>query len=812
MSDVIQAEMKTSAGRELMFKGVNAAGAINGRLLSMLIVQSFKNASMKNTEITYTFPIPFGAVLLGVEVNINGRKLMGIVTSKEEAMDTYEQAISDGDSAVLIERNEDFTFTLALGNLLPDETCAISIRYAQVLTISHGQMRMILPTAIAPRYGNPLTQTTLSPHQITEEDITAEYPFEVTVKIFGELADSNIASPSHATRYAREAGYTEISLARDAVMDRDFVLILSELQNTSVGIAAVDAAEQGQFAVMANFNPQVEGVGAQPIAVKVLLDCSGSMAGESIEAAKRALTELVQVLNFEDRYSLSKFGSTYEHRSRGMWRASKQAQASALRWLEEVESDMGGTEMEKALASTLALAQGEKIDVLLVTDGEIYGIDAVIEVAKMAGQRIFVIAIGSSPAESNLERIANATDGVCDFIAPGEGVHPAILRMYARLRLPRISRLALDVPESWRGIAMGELPTFVYSDDSVTTFLKVPTGSRTLAGSEIKLMGQVGDDATVRTLCTLRVEDAKLEANILARLAAHSEFLELLDGARRDIEAAKSLAIKYQLVTDLTNFILVHQRSESEKALDMPMGYKVPHMVVAGASGLGLSSMSKNATPIASPSLPRAASMRATSPRKSAPPIYLSTFHRKTSFEDMAAKDAEYAHIDQSDSRFWFSGRADQLAKTKSGAIDAFEGVIREEIVLNSCAGLTPAGVVEWLTLNRGEYWHVSLDMLQEMGVAVQICEWLEFSVAEDKPVRLAIRAFMAVMTNLDFLKSCGFRLHRESIDSLRSWGERWADDFQGDAFENLVAKIRVSLSSMKSDKWPNSLLCLYEA
>lgn len=39
----------------------------------MKLEQRFRNCSDTNTEITYTFPLPFGAVLMGVDVVRNGR-------------------------------------------------------------------------------------------------------------------------------------------------------------------------------------------------------------------------------------------------------------------------------------------------------------------------------------------------------------------------------------------------------------------------------------------------------------------------------------------------------------------------------------------------------------------------------------------------------------------------------------------------------------------------------------------------------------------------------------------------------------------
>ena len=101
MGQQSQANMISRIGAELMLQGVKASGAVKGRLLVMSLEQSYRNTSDTNTEITYTFPLPFGAVLLEVEVELNGEQLKGEVTAKSTARARYEAAISTGNTGIL---------------------------------------------------------------------------------------------------------------------------------------------------------------------------------------------------------------------------------------------------------------------------------------------------------------------------------------------------------------------------------------------------------------------------------------------------------------------------------------------------------------------------------------------------------------------------------------------------------------------------------------------------------------------------------------------------------------------------------------
>ena len=361
MSKLRQAELVSDGAKNLMLLGVKANGAVKGRLLVMTLEQRYRNSSNSNTEITYTFPLPFGAVLMDVEVDLNGKMLKGEVSAKASARARYEEAISEGNSSIMLEKNNDGSFTLELGNLMAREECRIMIRYSQVLHTEHGQVRLMLPTTIAPRYGNPITQGKLKPHQVPVTDLAAEYPFDVTLTLYGDMANTNVSCPSHKTSYLRNKDDLVIKLSQRGYMDRDFILVINNLKNDSEALACKDLFEDGQYALMAFFSPRIQSAAAKLMTAKVLVDCSSSMAGDSIDAARRALIGIVNELGKEDKFSLSKFGSTVEHRSRGMWSGTAQAKASANRWIDNVQANLGGTEMAGALVSAIAIGDSGKM-------------------------------------------------------------------------------------------------------------------------------------------------------------------------------------------------------------------------------------------------------------------------------------------------------------------------------------------------------------------------------------------------------------------------------------------------------------------
>jgi len=469
------AQCTTRKGKPLVLKGMTAQGRVVGRMLEMNLQQTFANPTGHNMEVVYTFPLPHEAVLMGIQVTLNGEVLHGKVSARAAARQQYEDAMADGHSALLLSVQRNGTHTLELGNLLAHETAVIKLSYVQVLKPEQGSLRLMLPTTLAPRYGDPIRGGKYEPHAVPESDPTVEYPFELVMRIEGEMAMSRIGSPSHPIQMqllpAIGSGQTviqEVRLAKAGYLDRDFILQFDRLSHPSQGLAAWDRLETDANhpvgVIMAGFTPSWKLPDTPaPLSVKVLVDCSGSMQGDSIQAARRALLKIVDELNDTDRFSLSRFGSHLEHRTKSLWKTSSRTRAAARIWIENLLADLGGTEMAAALNSTLQLGTAGASNLLLITDGEVESIDDVLEAARQSAHRLFVVGIGSSPAEHLLRRLATETGGSCEFVAPGEAVESAILRLYHRMRCPGVSQVEIRWPDGITPRSQTDLPKSLVS-------------------------------------------------------------------------------------------------------------------------------------------------------------------------------------------------------------------------------------------------------------------------------------------------------------------------------------------------------------
>ena len=217
---------------------------------------------------------------------------------------------------------------------------------------------------------------------------------------------------------------------------------------------------------------------------------------------------------------------------------------------------------------------------LLITDGEIWDSDGVIEQAVASEHTLFTVGVGSSVAEQFVRVIAEQTGGACELVSPGEEMAERIHRHFQRLFQPRAKNIEISWP-------VGSLDTVlintVYSGDTVhlfNRFSKRPHGKLKLTITIED--GQVlANEIDVGAL--LFPEKNRDEAlSTLSRIAAHNRLYHMID----QLEAAQH-AVRYQLISKLTNFLAVDVRSNEEKAENLPELRKVPGMLAAGWGGVG---------------------------------------------------------------------------------------------------------------------------------------------------------------------------------------------------------------------------------
>jgi Ca-activated chloride channel family protein len=564
-------------GERVALTDVSVSTTLRDLLGEVTVCQTYRNDEDVNIEAVYTFPLPLDAVLLDLRVEIGGRTLTGVVVEKKAAEEKYEDAIEAGDAAVMLQAIEPGLYTMNVGNLLPKETAAITFVYAIVYRWTGDTLRVSLPATIAPRYG----KSPHAPHQIPESSLEVENQFSLQVEVFGSLREAQFVCPSHPVTMASSADSAVIKLKQPrAAMDRDFILTVRAPQATH-SFAICGADDEGTAAI-ASFKPMFPGL-RQPRALNlaIVIDCSGSMQGDSIAQAKKALAGIVDALEPRDRVTIIAFGNTTKGLSNQLLPCTPANLKRARQFASELEADMGGTEIGPALQSACAaVSASESADIFVVTDGEVSSWQTVVANAKRSGSRVFTVGVGSAVSEAFVRGLAAATGGECELVSPREEMADRVIRHFERMRAPRAKRVAVHWPEGARSLAPATFGA-VFEGDTVTASAQFDRSSITgLVTLEIET--DAGD--VFRQQLTMTMAPAPESADrvsTVARLAASARLKEL------DRAAGVDQAVRYRLVSPWTNWLVVAERPEGEKALDIPALRKVPQTMAAGWGGTG---------------------------------------------------------------------------------------------------------------------------------------------------------------------------------------------------------------------------------
>ncbi len=572
--------MKTKAGLEneygqnVSLKSVHLDGKLEGLLLTMLVKQRYLNDSEETIEASYTFPAGWGVNLMGFSVELNGKRMQAVALAKKKAEKKYEEAIESGDTPVMLEKSPLGLYTANLGNLKSGEEAVIIIEYAQLLRFEKGRVRITVPTVIGERYGDEVQDGHVAPHQTVDTDFLAEFPFTASLDILGQMAQGVISCPSHKVDMEKIEDGTRVQLAKGGMLDRDFIVTVEGLKGKSFVSASED---DGAYAVIASFCPKLQDKEPSPLGLKILVDCSGSMQGDSIEQAQEAMHELILRLTERDMVSYSKFGSKVIHTSNQLEKCTPRYIKNVLaKAVHDTAADLGGTELNQALTSTFKIsftkAYTEGCDLLLITDGDVWEIEEVVKQAKISNHRIFAIGVGSAPAESLLKDLAEQTGGACELVTPSESIAEAVLRMTQRIRSARTSSIAIQ----WGGEVLwqSKLPKQVFSEETIHVHARVknkPSVTPTLRWTVENVLNE--ESAPTIDWNT---------TGALPRIVAGAEIATISDE-----KAAEEFALKYQLASKYTNLLLIHVREEEGKAEGLPKLQKIKQMSAAGWGGLG---------------------------------------------------------------------------------------------------------------------------------------------------------------------------------------------------------------------------------
>lgn len=546
--------------------------------------QVFLNDAPFDVEGTYLFPLPEDAGISQFAMWVDGQKLEGKVLNKDEARSIYESIVRQRRDPALLEYVGRNAFQARVFPIPARGEKRIELEYTQVLKQDTGLVRYVYPLNTEKFSARPLQQVSIQVDVRSREAIKAIY------------------SPSHPVAISRDGEYNARVGYEDHNVkpDTDFVLYYS-VSPEDIGLNVLSykpAGENGFFLLLVA--PKIEVDPGEIIAkdVFVILDVSGSMRGEKLAQAKRALEYILDHLNPGDRFNIVAFSTGTSQFASSLQPIDRRT--DARRFVNNLQAE-GSTDINRALLEALRQADPERPQVVifltdgLATAGETQTERILDNVTRAAPRttRLFTFGIGDEVNTTLLDRLAQEHRGASAYVRPNQRIDEEVSAFYAKVSTPVLSDLSLD----FGSIQVEDTYPYPLPDLFAGSQLVLVGRYREGGNTAVTLKGQVNNQPQ-----SLRYDDVTFAreggADFIPRLWATRKIGYLLNqirlkGENREaVDEIVQLATRYGIVTPYTSF-LVNEREDvftpegRRKAAEKAAPMFAPAAVPGGGVGGG---------------------------------------------------------------------------------------------------------------------------------------------------------------------------------------------------------------------------------
>lgn len=592
---------------------------VSDRIAEVEVEEWFRNNGGGLGEGDYVYPLPAGAVFTGYSLYQGEEELRGEMMDAARAREIYEAIVRARKDPALIELVGQGMMRARVFPIEAGQTRRITLRYTQVLDRAGDALqfrymagaRHIAAGMVPMPRPRPPHLPEQGPRETPLRAVREDAPLTFALIVADDARFRDAFSPTHPVTVERARG--RMTVRPDGELSGEFTVFLP-FATRDVGLTVAahrPVSEDGYF--MLRLTPGEVAESSVPRDVTVVVDVSGSMSGEKMDQAQRALQQLLGSLGAADRIRLIAFSSGVRPWRESWADATDANVAAARRWVDRLRAD-GGTNIHDALgvAFSETSPNGRLPIVIFMTDGlPTNGETSPERIASLAESRrgrarVFAFGVGFDVNTYLLDRLSEAARGSTQYVRPGEDVEQAVSALAAKVRHPVLTDLVLET----RGIAVEdiyprELPDLFAGGELVLFGRYSGTGAAnvTVAG---RRGGRVeryttqaqfgarrsGDDYIPRLWASRRLGD--LDRSIRSAQA---------DGASRDqiqtlIDELRETALRYGLLSEYTSYLV--QEPETFAASGGRMLNAAPAAAMSGQAAVARAEDARRAREVTS--------------------------------------------------------------------------------------------------------------------------------------------------------------------------------------------------------------------
>ncbi|MEO8798618.1 MAG: VIT domain-containing protein, partial [Polyangiaceae bacterium] len=517
----LEAHGETTGQTKLALERLSVTATTTGDVTEMTIEHVFRNDTDEQLEGTFRFPLPEGAMLTGLAMEIDGKLMDGELVPRDKARKIYEQIVDEMRDPALLEWENGQTFKLRVFPIEKKQTKRVVLKViAPLYRTTDGLFFAYRPPTSNGGLALERVSLTVDGKRIRSADVARAASGEMLIKV----AD---VAPATLVEHTSEGTYVFAHV------------------DPSFGEAPANEAKKGQ-------------------ALIVMCDRSRSML-EARELQTRIASLLLSKLDARDRFAVLT-GDVNAHVLGGGLHVPTEAERTAATSFIDASTPDGASDLGKLFAAAAGAATQARtagLDPVFVYIGDAtptWGETRASELERGAnetfgGAPLHLVVLGKSADEATARALTSATRGrmlrpktEADALRVSEQiVHARTTRRIEDLKL--VGGDGVDVP-------LG-VPSTVYEGDDLTIAAFIPKDQQTNALG-MKLVGSLDGRPFEKAISLTSATNAR---DIDKRWAkARIEHLEN-DGDAHKEEIVKT-SLDHGVMSRYTSFLVL----ESEEA------------------------------------------------------------------------------------------------------------------------------------------------------------------------------------------------------------------------------------------------------
>ncbi|XP_061916054.1 von Willebrand factor A domain-containing protein 5A-like isoform X1 [Entelurus aequoreus] len=483
----------TAEKQPVPLKGIEVELEVKDHVATVVSTLHYDNKEDKAIEAVFVFPLPGDAAVCHFSAKVGQTEIVAEVKEKQEAREEYDDALSSGQQAFLLEESEQSSdiFSLSVGSLPPGESASIRLEYIIELAVqADDALRFCLPAVLNPRYqpqgseGGGVQVTSVPASQVP-------YSLSFSARVSSPRQVSKIDSNCslEPLQYLNaEQSQAVVKLAAGHKFDRDVELLIY-YKDAHQPAAVVEAGQvsakpgtlMGDAVVMLSLYPEFPQAVMSSLASSgefvFVLDRSGSMdcpinntkkSETRISSARDTLLLLLKSLPMGCYFNIYSFGSSFEHIFPTSVEYSEKTMEEALKKVKEMQANLGGTEILQPLKHIYnqPCIPSQPRQLFVFTDGEVGNTKEVTSLVKKnsTSHRCFSFGIGEGASTALINGLAKEGGGHAQFITGADRMQPKVMQSLRFALQPAVEDISVtwDLPQGVTAIVLSPPLTAIF--------------------------------------------------------------------------------------------------------------------------------------------------------------------------------------------------------------------------------------------------------------------------------------------------------------------------------------------------------------